>query len=244
MLNKRMIAIAAALLMFFPVGVLAGPAQDTVEAGADLVLEVKNLVVADPTYERDDPVDWDLVRPEQLVEGHTVFVTIETTGNVTVQEWNVTVDGHVECRHHGEIKGSWWNGVPFVTGAEHVRVECHVGERVVFTPSVYCIATGDPTCPNATPSLPMVATGVILPFTTPTGEQGYVEELSFVNHETDAWGHPVEKTYYAYATPVFAPWITDEGQLQNFRTLIPVDRLREMQVSDWEVFAEENVPRA
>jgi hypothetical protein len=235
MINLRMLAIAGALLLLFPIAALADPASTIVEAGADVAGEITDIVIADPAY-NGTPMSG-VLGGEQLVEGHTTFVTLEMVTEVQPLEGNLTIDGFARCEHHGELTYSWWNGIPYPTTVGGVNAECHVGERVVVTPTLYCTLTGPPDCsvaPGAwTPA--MRPTGDIIPFGTPTGERAYAEELTFVVDGRD---------YYAWVVPVLDPWTGVDGGTKNIRAPLPLDRLADMGLDDFRVVWETQVKRA
>lgn len=237
MINKRMLALAGALLLIVPFGLSrADPKSDVYEVQSEIEAQVSNVNLLQPAV-NGSPINVG-VMPEQVVEGHTTFVTIEAEVNGTPVNGTVTVDGFVSCTHHGEVTdsgGYWLNTpfgtvfVPYPTGVKDVNVECHVGERVIITPTAYCTVTGDFQCGSNDTNLPLLfATGNIFPFTTPTGESAYAEEYSFDRVVDDGIGGLMTKTYYAWATPILVPWLDDSGAPQNMRLPMPTERLAEM----------------
>lgn len=235
MINLRMLAIAGALLLVFPIGALADPGSDVFEAGGDVVAEISGIVIAEPAY-NGTPMSG-VLAGEQLVEGHTTFVTLEMVTEAQPLEGNLTIDGFARCEHHGEIAYSWWNGIPYPTRIGGANAECHVGERVVVTPTLYCTLTGPPDCSlsPSTWSPRMRPTGDIIPFATPRGESAYAEELTFEHGGQD---------YYAWVVPVLSPWTGVDGLEKNIRAPLPLDRLAQMGVDDFRVVWETQVQRA
>lgn len=237
MVNFRMLAVAGALALLVPVGVLADPPNDEVEAAADLVADVSDIQLLEPKN-KPTPGDWDLVG-EQLVEGHTTFVTLEMVTSAEKLEGNLTIEGFLNCQHYGEASYSWWMGVPIPTRVDNVHAECHVGERVVVTPSIYCTLSGNPNCsmaisPPAAPT--MRPTGRLLPFETPSGERGFAEELVFTMNVQGE-----ERDYNAWATPVFESWTGENGNPKNFMMPIPRAKFHAMGEDHYNIVYETQV---
>ena len=241
MINIRMFAIAGALFLIVPVGVMAGPLQDTVDAAVQEGASVTNIDVLRPA-QKCAPISGDL-RPEQLVEGHTTFVTMDAVSDCKVLEGNVTVDGLVHCETHGSLRTSWIYvagvAVPIVTHVDGASEECNLGGRVVVTPTIYCTLTGDAQCnfsPANTQSAPiMFPTGNSIPVMSPDKQYGYAEEYSFAAGD---------RTYFAWATPIMRPWIDPAGHMKDFLVPVPAERLREMDTSDFHIVFEDQVHEA
>lgn len=219
MVNFRMLAIAGALALLIPVGVLADPPQpsDEVEAAADLVADVTDIQLLKPKS-APTPGSWKL-HGEQLVEGHTTFVTLDVVTQADKLEGNLTIEGFLNCQHYGEAYYTWWLGLPLPTRVENVHAECHVGERLVVTPSIYCTLNNNPGCAMALPppsAASMRPTGRLLPFDTPAGDHAFAEELVF----TMVVGGE-ERDYSAWATPVLKSWEGENGLPKNFMLPIP-----------------------
>lgn len=228
----RMFALAGALLLLIPVGVLAGPQSDVYEVAAEVEARVSNIHLLDPAM-NGTPVNVGAM-PEQVVEGHTTFVTLEVAVNGTQVQGNITVDGYVECDKHVDVgtSGGFFVGgyfVPYPTGVNDAHVACHVGERVIITPTVYCTVMGDFQCGANNTNIPLLLrTGNVYPFTSPLGQSAYVEEYSFQKTTDDGQGSLVTTTYYAWATPILMPWVNEQGQAQNMMLPIPSERLAAM----------------
>lgn len=249
MLNLRHLALAAALILVLAAGAYADPMSETYEATADVVARVSNLRLFEPAYvwERDSR---DL-EPEQLVEGHSTFVTMDVTATRKAVEGFVNVTGMVECEHSGNVTttpyGVWvppfgYVDVPFLTGVKDVYLRCHVEERVVATPTIYCQVSGDWDCeaPSAMAPL-MVPTGRVFPFLAPDGQAGTVEELAF---SATPEGESEPRTFYAYSFPILRPWQDlDDGAFRNFWAPVPYDALYEMDSWDFKFLHEDGVNR-
>lgn len=227
--NIRMFALAGALLLLIPVGVLAGPQSDVYQAEAEVEAQVSNIHLLEPQV-NGSPINVG-VMPEQVVEGHTTFVTIEARVNATKVEGNVTVDGFVNCEYHGEAttSGKLLGLLPYVTGVKDVNVHCHVGDRVIITPTLYCQVMGNFQCGSSTAHFPLLTpTGNVYPFTSPTGQAAYIEEYQFERTMDDGYGGLMTTTYYAWATPILTPWLDEHGHAQNMMLPMPGDRLDAM----------------
>jgi hypothetical protein len=223
-----MIALATALLLIVPIGVFADPMSDVVTTGGKVVAEVKDVHLLGTAY-NFTPVPTTLHKQEELVEGHTVFVTLENIGNATPMIENITGNGFVQCDTHYEITKSWVNvlgqWVPYPTDVNDVYAECSFGSTVIITPSVYCDLENDPRCGVDDSAPTMRPDGNYYPFTTPDGQSGYVKEYAF-QLEDGAGG---ARTYYAWATPILHPWIdATDGTAQNIQFELPADKLDEM----------------
>jgi len=239
--NIRMFALAGAMLLLIPVGVLAGPQSDVYEVAAEIEAQVSNLHILDPAV-NGTPINAGVMH-EQLVEGHTTFVTIDVVVNGTEVRGNVTVDGYVHCEGQTSLDYSWWGGIPYPTSFGGGLGECRVGGRVVITPTLYCTVVGDFQCSANNTNLPLMQpTGNVYPFTSPTSESAYVEEYSFQRTTDDGFGGLVTTTYYAWATPILMPWVNEQGEAQNMIVPIPGERLDAMKdVDHYRVLYEDKV---
>lgn len=228
-MNLRMIALASAMLLAVPLGVAAQP-WEAFGLWGNVSATVQNVEVFDwPDKKVYDPTSFQV--PEQLVEGHTTFATIEMRSNRTELEGNVSIAGYVRCDDEVEWE---WEGAPiFITRVRKAHVECTVGQRVIVTPDPF---TGDPGyIPiGGTSAEP---TGRILPFTPPGQPPTYAEELVYTQTLQDETGRVTQRTLYAWATPILPTFETPTGP-KNFLMPIPLDRIYEMDVRDYSVVLE------
>jgi hypothetical protein len=226
--NLRMLGIASALLLLVPFGYAAQPwtvfdtYNEVYAAVSDL--EVLNL----PDKKVYDPNSF--FAEEQPVEGHTVFATIELRANTSEVEGNVTIAGVIDCRHDVEYD---YEIFPIPSRVRRAEVGCVIGERVVVYPVNYTSNSGQ--------SSDFTPTGRVIPFTPPSGVPVYAEEFSFLLTETNNDGLVVERTMFAWATPVVPPWTTDAGKVKNFMMPIPLDRILEMDCGDYQVVLERDL---
>lgn len=242
MITLRMIAIATALLLGTPLVFAALPNDDELDVdGGELVnknLEaaawVVDVTLADVPRQVDGRTD--AFREEQLVEGHTVFVTLDIEVRFNETNGSVNVTGFVECRHEVSWTGPGARtpvGTVFLPGhVDRAGAECRAGERVFATP--------DPFFDPEVQSSSMAPTGLLLPITTPSGEEGFVEEYVFTQTRTDQWGDVAERTLYAYAAPIFAPWMHSDGRPKSFLVSIPTERVLEMGVNDFTIILQDD----
>lgn len=245
MVNLRMFALASALLLGIPLAVAAWPdpsdptvpGGQVVEAYGEVAAYVEDIVIANaPAPETGRTGEF---RDEQVVEGHTTFVTLDIRVWHNRTEGTLNITGRVECTH--EVRERHWElPIPFVGNApvpykiDRAGAECKYGEEVYATPDPFF----DPGTAHATPLQP---TGRFFSFRTPAGEEAYAREHSFTLITDDGWTRPQEKTYYAYSTPVLKPWIHTDGRPKNFIVPLPEDRLAEMGVDHFQVVFENDV---
>lgn len=223
-MNWRMLGLAAALLLVVPVGIGAGdtPLLDLWGEASAIVSDVE--LFQPPQKKTYDPDQF--YAEEQLVEGHTVFATIEFRANVSEAAENITIDGVVHCEDH--VEADTWMGIPY--RVRHAQAECYVGQRVVVTPDPF---SGNPgSLANLSlSSLSYHPTGNTFPVRSPDGQWGTVEELWF---EVD------DRQYFAWATPVFEPWSWGE-KTKNFIVPLPTDRLAHNDLSSYRVLLESDL---
>lgn len=237
MITLRMIAIAAALLLGVPLLVAALPNDLEPDLdGGTLVNENLNA-----TARVVDVVLLDLPRPvdgregefkeEQLVEGHTVFVTLDIEVRLNMTNGTVNVTGFVECENYLDVETG--QPIPFPRRIDRAGVECRQGERVIATPDPFFD-------PNNVQNSGLVATGRLIPFRAPMGEFGFAEEYVFTTVRVNDWGDETTGTYYAYATPVLEPWLHVDGRPKSFVAPLPGDRLAQMGVGDFTLLMEDD----
>lgn len=236
MLSNRTFALASALLLA-PFG--WGLAQDVwdepeeyLEYSSQVAAYVENVTFADPPKQYVYP-DWNLSE-EQLVEGHTTFVTIERSPIEVETPGEFNISGFLRCEYVVEGETSFLLGiVPVPTRVDRAGVECENGARVIVKPgSSLASAEG-----------PMAPTGRLLEIQTPHGFQSYAEEFVYTVTEPQPDGTYVAVDRYAWSAPVFPPFVHHDGSLHNFWMPIPTDRLEEMGVSEFEVIPEVSLLR-
>ena len=240
MITLRMLGIAAALLLALPVGfVLADhvpghatvPGGQILEMSADAVAEVTDITLVEP------PVPQDRLQahnaPEQLVEGHTVFVTwdIQLVPNVT--NWTLDITGFVECENYANVSGEYAvGGVPVPTRIDRVYAECRAGEVAFATPDPFYDSEDTYQSQMAQPN------GRYIPFTAPNGETGYATEYEYEVASVDWLGQETRKKMYMWSAPVLPEWLHSDGKPRSWYCPLPVDRLQEMGVTSFSAYLE------
>ena len=231
-MDLKTIASATALLLLIPVGLASmGPDQLIIEGGADQVGDISDIVLADLSpfsYANNSTL-----ASERLVEGHTVFVTIDIVRDVIVNNGSVDITGFARCDLHANATGPVFFGVVVPNRIHQAHEECHVGDRVIVTPDPF----------NAgTMSFPQ-PTGVVHTFTAPNGEPGYAEEFAYTLTGFDLGTNmPTQTVRYAWAVPVLDTWTDAHGRTMDFFAPLPNDRLWEMNAGDFQVVLEKNFP--
>lgn len=225
MVNIRMIGLAAALALFVPAFAYAlpslwpgdDPSALIIEGGAEQYAQVGDIYLMDPPQPH-------VVEPnstlghEQLVEGHTVFATIDIVTRVAQDNGTVDVSAIVTCSAQtGVDYNRTFFGIPVPNHVHTTTVDCLENATLVAVPNPLPMAARS----NLQP------TGIVIAFTTPTGEVGYETEYA------TTWAG---QSYYAYAVnPVRAPFVGADGHAKNLYVSFPVDRLREMGVHDFTI---------
>lgn len=230
MITLRMLGIAVAILVGIPLawgladGPIVIPGGEIVDMSGEVVATVTNLSLVEPpqTYERRRVHDW----PEQLVEGHTVFVQLLIPVYPIQENWTIDVVGNIECTHHVNASGPYFLGIPIPRDINEARVECRAGETVVATPDPFYDSNDTVSLPISYSSLS--PTGNDIPFVAPNGVQGVAEEYEYWRITTHPDGSQSAQKRYAWATPVIAPWYDETGSLKTWYCPIPIDRIQEM----------------
>lgn len=241
MITLRMVAIAVAILVGIPItGVVADhlgsfPGGDPwQEAEAAVNATVRDIELVEPPARFDRIIDAGM--PEQVVEGHTVFATIEIPVAINRSEWNVSVVGSISCDLDTRAEGEFFGGVPFPTRIEEGFVRCQVGEQVFLSPDPFME--------------PGHFSGSVTPFTptsswqaeAPNGELIDVHEYSFgVTRMLDDGTLQTERQY-AWSVPLTTPWIHTNGKLKDWYCPIPEERLAEMGKTDFWAYHESDLP--
>lgn len=235
MFSARAYALAAALLLVPTGWGLAQDAFDTLESmwddpedaveySSEVSAWVENVTFADPPAEYEYP-PWNLTG-EQLVEGHTTFVTIERTPVQKIREGYLNITGYLQCAVvFNETHRFAFGFVPVPTQINEAGVDCGDGARVVISPGLSATSSAGPYAP----------TGDWIELETPDGQTAYAEEFVFTANTVLPDGTLDAREYYAWATPVFPPWVHHDGTVKNFWMPLPLDRLEAMGVTDFRV---------
>lgn len=234
MVNLRMFAIASALLLIpAAYAVVPVPGGTVLEYYGEAAAYVEDVVITSfPAPVTGRTGDF---REEQLVEGHTTFVTLDIEVEREQKNGTIDIEGYIRCEHKARVNFTYLGGyVPFPTYVDYAGSECRAGEQVVIVPDPF-VSTS-----SAFVS-PLQPTGRILTFTAPNGQSAYMEELTFHTLDSDDWGEPVRRDYYAWTSPILPAWISHDGRPKSFFAPLPEDRLREMGVEHFQVVFERDV---
>lgn len=241
MITLRMLGIAVAILLGIPLAF--GLAQlpiiveggEIVDASEDAAFAVTDIVLADPpqTYDRAAVYDW----PEQLVEGHTVFLQILIPLIPNESQFTVDILGDISCQLHANASGPYFLGVPFPNRIHESRVECHAGQTVFVTPNPFY--DSDETTGSYSYHTQMEPTGDEIPYVTPSGVAGIAREYTYTVISVDELGTATEKRVYAYSVKTVEPFLHTDGSVKRWYCPIPIARLEEMDVSHFDAYVAE-----
>lgn len=231
MITLRMLWIAVAILVGLPLGFgladhaighITVPGGEVVSLAGHTAATVTDIILADPpqTYKRAAVHNW----PEQLVEGHTVYVQLLIPLIPDVENFSVDIIGDISCQHHVNASGPYFLGIPIPNRVHEAHVECRFGETVVVTPDPFYDS-------NRTYQTSMEPTGVEIPFVAPNGIEGVATEYRYWSIEEDWLGVQTAHVRYAWAVPVMDPWVHEDGSLKRWYCPIPLARMEEMGVT-------------
>lgn len=246
MINLRMLAIASAILLALPVGMAAwdeygsGTENDertVVGSTLEAVATVTDVVLAElPREKIYDPASFR--EKENLVEGHTVFVTIDLEYRFNQTNGTIDIMALVECKANTRFTGPVYS-LPFGLGevtipnrVEEAHAECRVHDEVIVSPDPF----QNPPLARPTP------TGRDVPFNAPNGQPAVAREYSYPVRIDMPDGTARYETFYAYGAPLMEPWVDHQGRLKSFFCPLPEDRLVEMGVSDYQVYHQKDAP--
>lgn len=247
MVTLRMLAIAAALLVGLPLGwgladhsidhvVVQGGEVANVAIGT--AAEVTDIVLLDTFVQYDRIVVHNA--PEQLVEGHTVFLTLDTQLVPNVTNWTVDIIGSVECDAHVNGEGSFFQGLPIIPRRiNDAYVECNIMGTVFVTPDPF-YDSNDTTSSSSSSSTSPEPTGDEIPFVAPNGVRGVAREYSYFWIVEDAAGVQTATQRYAWSVPIIEPWVHTDGSVKRWYCPLPVPRLQEMGLSHFSAYVAES----
>lgn len=242
MITLRMVAIAVAMLVGIPVAIVAAdhmpdvPGGTVHEAEAEARAMVTDIALIDPPdrYVRAE----NEFRPEQLVEGHIVFITIDLQRVLVEENFTFDIVGNVSCDFGASGEGEFFLGLPWPTDVDEGFVRCQAGDKIFVTPDPFIEGDDVGFGSTVTPFVP-VSTSTAK---APNGETIDVEEYAFDVITYDAQGAATSKTYSAWSVPVLQPWTHTDGSTKSWFCPIPEDRLREMGVSMFNAYHESELP--
>lgn len=245
MVTLRMLAIASALLVSLPVGFALAdhaighttvPGGEVVRGTLEAYAEVTDIVLADLPQAYDRAVVHNA--PEQLVEGHTVFVTwdIKLVPNVT--NWTADIAGDVSCAANTSTSGPQVLGLPFPNRVDRARLECQAGGVIFVTPDPFYDSS------NTYQQSSMQPTGSLVPYTTPDGQRGHATEYVYDLIAVDWLGEATVQTLYAWSVPLMEPWMHADGRTKSWYCPLPGERLQEMGIATFRVDLESDLRSA
>lgn len=249
MITLRMLAIAVAILVAIPmsfaladhaIGHTTVPGGEVLDAYGEVAAWVTDVELIDPPATYDRAVRHNA--PEQLVEGHTVFVTWDIPLVRNVTNWTANVVGNVECNHKADWEGEYWNDVPVPTRFNEAHVECQFGETMVMTPDPFYDSENTFSDTSSFRFSPAAPTGERIPFTAPNGATGEVVEYEYLVIGTDRLGNEITRVQYAWEFPIIESWTHTDGKARNWFCPIPEDRLVEMGLEQFLVFRQADAP--
>lgn len=232
MVTLRMLWIAVAIVVGLPTGIglahhaighVQVPGGEIVNGGLEAAATVTDIVLVDAiqTYDRVAVHNW----PEQLVEGHTVFVTLDIPLVPNMTNWTADIIGDIECKTNTRTSGYFFQGLPVPRRIDEAHAECRAAGRVFVTPDPFYDS-------NHTYGGQWRLTGVEIPFTAPDGQPGVMREYSYPVVQTDLVTlEQRESTWYAWEVPILEPWLHADGSEKRWYCPIPVARIDEMGVS-------------
>lgn len=249
MITLRMLAIAVAILVGLPIsfaladhaiGHVTVPGGEVFDTYAEVAAWVTDVELIEPPGTYDRAVRHNA--PEQLVEGHTVFVTWDIPLVKNVTNWTANIIGNVECRHKADWEGVYWQGVvPVPTRVNEAHVECEAGETMIMTPDPFMDSSNAFGSSNFHFS-PAAPTGQRIPFTAPNGRVAEAVEYEYVVTGIDWLGNEFTRTQYAWEVPILESWAHSDGRPRNWYCPIPEARLTEMGLSQFLVFHQRDAP--
>lgn len=243
MVTLRMIWIAVAILLGIPLatvladhapGHIQVPGGEIFRATAEEAATITDIVLADPprTYERA-VID---ARPEQLVEGHIVFITIDIPLIANVSNFTVDIVGNVSCELHSNASGPIVFGIPIPNRVHELHEECEAGGVVFVTPDPFVDSESTPVQTALQPN------GNVLTMEAPNGERVEATEYEYDIVETDWLGNKIAHHMYAWSVPTITPWTHTDGGEKRWYCPIPEARLKEMGVTDFIAYHESELP--
>ncbi|MHB8603989.1 MAG: hypothetical protein ACYDCK_01940 [Thermoplasmatota archaeon] len=139
MVNRLVVALASALALFIPMGVVGSgggpPGQSIFQWAASLVATVDDI--GGVNLEPSGPIVFIPIEHEQVVEGHIVFTTMEIQRGPPPPPHNVSVVGLIECQVQVD------NITVERLHVDHFFAECHTAGNI-FTSSSAMPRPGSP----------------------------------------------------------------------------------------------------
>lgn len=216
MVNRKSIALASAILLFVVVQVAGQGGEEIFEYGARVVAEVTDIDGV--------PIDVSLTRGEappsheQIVEGHTVFHTMDIIPPAPANQTAINVVGLVECRY--EIVNLT---IPSFA-VDRIWAECNVGGSIYTTEP-------KSTPPNSPSDLQPTGWEKLVP-RPDTGELVHTIEYSYWTTRVASDGSRESVLAYCWETTILDDG-TNPHTLKpfNFVSAINPDRLKDGEIN-------------
>lgn len=232
MVTLRMVCIAVALLVAIPVGIafadgVTVPGGELANAALHEAATVTDIDLITPPQKYDRVVND--FRPEQLVEGHIVFITIDIPLIANVSNFTFDIVGNVSCSTHFNGSGNFFGGIiPVPNRIDEAHEECQAAGRTFVTPDPF-IDSDNQTLVSSS----LTPTGVSTPFVTPNGQPAEATEYYYDITARDWLGEITTYSLYAWSTPVMDPWVQSDGRQMNWYCPISEERLSEMGIHEF-----------
>lgn len=234
MVTLRMVCIAVALLFGGPVAfaIAVVPAQvpggEVVNFALDQAATITDIALIEPPRKLDRAVLHHA--PEQLVEGHIVFLVINIPVVENVTNFTADIVGNVSCSTHSNVSGEFFAGiVPIPRRIDEFHEECHAAGRTFVTPDPF-IDSNDQQIISAS----LRPTGNVMTRTAPTGQEVEITEYWYDITTEDWLGERHYYNLYAWSAPVIDTWYHGPGRPMNWYCPLPDDKLAEMGIHQFQ----------
>lgn len=212
-MNRKAIALAAALVLLALLGVVGTPEEEILEYSAQVVYELTDIdgVPIQPNLQSPEiPIG-----QEQIVEGHTVFHTMNMVRPPPPPPKELNIIGLIECRY--EILGVRLD----LSHIDRIYAECNVGGRIwVSESNRMSPASADMISPTGWERIA---------YTPDSHVPVLVTEFEYFADVTDELGVTRQTRSYAWETQLLPTGTNPQsGKFYNFVGAVNLDRLRAM----------------
>lgn len=209
-MNRKSIALAAAIILLALIGVVGTPEEEILEYSAGVVYELTDIdgIPIRPNLQTPEiPIG-----QEQIVEGHTVFHTMNMVRPPPPPPKELNIIGLVECRY--EVLGVMLD----LSHIDRIYVECNVGGRI-------WVSESNRMAPQAADLTP---TGwEWIAYTPDSGLPILVSEFEYFEDAPTEFGEVVKLRRYAWATEIVAQGTNPHtDKPYNFVGAVNLERLR------------------
>lgn len=212
-MDRKAIALAVALVLLALIGVAGNPEEEILEYSAQVVYELTDIdgVPLNPNLESPEiPIG-----QEQIVEGHTVFHTMNMVRPPPPPPKELNIIGLIECRY--EILGVALD----LSHIDRIYAECNVGGNI-------WVSESNRSAPTSAQML--TPTGwEMLAYAPDTNAPVLVTEWEYMADIVNAWGETSKVRSYAWETEILPTGTNPStGKLYNFVGAVNLERLRAM----------------